>query len=75
MSREIAVLTGSVEEIHEEAPRVRYKPSELHVTGFNGGIRGRCVQLTTTRFAHIQLEEQEVKELVVALAQWLAGKA
>ena len=44
------------------------------VTAFYGGIkRGRCIQLTPTRGGYSQLDQNEVRQLVGTLNEWLSS--
>ena len=50
-----------------------YTEAEMHVTSFNGGKRGRCIQLTP-QDQYIQLDKAGVKDLVKTLNGWLENQ-
>lgn len=70
MSTELTPIIGRTEFPSTETMQSEYKEDELLLTSFAGGQNGRMLQLTLVH-GHIQFTQQQVKDLIQTLSEWI----
>jgi hypothetical protein len=72
MSTELTPIKGRIEIPDGKTKTSSYKETELLLTSFYGGTEnGRMIQLTLPLgICHIQMTQQQVRDLLMTLAEW-----